>query len=453
MGDDVSETGERRRTLECRGTPTASLTFATLFLGLIVGVRPIEVVATGPVADVAFEIDGREVARVFDRPYRQPLDFGEEYAPHELVARAHDAKGKEIALARQWINLPRPPAEVQIVLEKDKSGKAVAVSLAWASRMGPRPTGVELTFDGRALAVDAARHARLPDYDASLPHVVTAGVEFPGGLYGRADRVLGGGTADEAGSELTAVPVRGPDGRPPSVESLQGRFRKNGEALRVVAVEHGPALVLLVRDPAENKEAFRRFGPYDHDLARIETRLEIDDRIQLVWPLATEVPDQSASNVLFDTSGIIHGVNTNFLFALQQPGSAAAGTSERRFADAVAVAGVSAAANGSRRAVVLVLGEGDEDHSRRTAGSIRRYLERIHVPLYVWSLARDKPPKVPPAAEWEGFEDISTVGKLHVAASRVQNDLMRQSIVWIEGRHLPQDITLADTGDGFGIAR
>jgi len=30
---------------------------------------------------------------------------------------------------------------------------------------------------------------------------------------------------------------------------------------------------------------------------------------------------------------------------------------------------------------------------------------------------------------------------------------MRQSIVWIEGRHLPQDITLADAGDGFGIAR
>jgi len=197
-------------------------------------------VATGPVADVAFELDGREVARVFDRPFRQPLDFGAEYAPHELVARAHDAKGKEIALARQWINLPRPPAEVQIVFEKDKSGKAVAVGLAWASRMGPRPTGVVLTFDGQPLSVDVTRHARLPEYDASLPHVVSAQVEFPGGLHGRADRVLAGGSADEAGSELTAVPVRGPNGRPLSIESLQGRLRKNGEALRVVAVEHGP---------------------------------------------------------------------------------------------------------------------------------------------------------------------------------------------------------------------
>ena len=435
------------------GTPTASLTFATLYLGLILGVRPIEVVATGPVADVAFELDGREVARVFDRPYRQPLDFGVEYAPHELVARAHDAKGKEIALARQWINLPRPPAEVQIVLEKDKSGKVVAVGLAWASRMGPRPTGVVLTFDGQPLPVDIARRARLPEYDASLPHVVSAEVEFPGGLHGRADRVLGGGSADEAGSELTAVPVRGPNDRAPSVESLQGRFRKNGEALRVVAVERGPALVFLVRDPAENKEAFRRFGPYDHDLARAETRLEIEDRIQLVWPLAKEIPDQSASNVLFDTAEIIHGVSTNFLYALLKSGTAPAGAGERRFADAVAVAGVSAAANGSRRAVVLVLGEGDRDHSSRAPSSIRHYLERIHVPLYVWSLSRGTPPKLPPAAEWNEYDDISTVGKLHDAASRVQNDLSRQSIVWIEGRHLPQDITLVDAGDGFGIAR
>ena len=146
-------------------------------------------------------------------------------------------------------------------------------------------------------------------------------------------------------------------------------------------------------------------------------------------------------------------MSTNFLFALLRSGSAAPGTGERRFADAVAVAGVSAAANGSRRAVVLVLGEGDQDHSSRTAGSIRHYLERIHVPLYVWSLSREKPPQRPPAAEWGEFADISTVGKLHDAASRVQNDLMRQSIVSIEGRHLPQDITLVDAGDGIGIAR
>jgi hypothetical protein len=433
-------------------TASASLTFATLFLGLVLGVRPVEVMATGPVAELAFELDGREVVRLFERPYRQPVDFGDEYSPHELVARAFDAKGQEIALARQWINLPRPPAEVGILLETGKSGKVIAARLAWASRMGPHPTSIALSIDGRPLSVDASGRAPLPAYDASVPHVVSSEVEFPGGIRGHADRVLGGGAADEAGSNLTAIPVRGATETPPSVESLQGRFRKNGDALRVMAVEHGPAQVYMVRDPGEIKEAFRRFGPYNRGLAGVETRLEIEDRIQLVWPLATEVPDQNASNVIFDEAGTIHGVDANFLFALTHGGTAKNGDAPRRFADAVAVAGLAAAATGSRRALVLALGENDWDHSRRSGTSIRHYLERIGVPLYVWSLAPERTAALP-AAAWGEFDDVSSVIKLHRAASRVQNELRRQSIVWIEGRHLPQDIVLADAGDDLAIAR
>ena len=411
--------------------------------------------ATGPVVEVAFELDGREQVRLSgSRIWKQDVDFGPEYSPHELVARAYDEKGKEVALARQWINLPRPPAEVEILLETDKSGKAIAARLAWASRMGPQPTSVALSFDGNPLPVDAARRAPLPAYDASLPHVLSAQVEFPGDIRGHADRVLGGGAADEAGSNLTAIPVRCPTERPPSAESLQGRFRKNDEPLRVMAVERGPALVMLVRDPAENKEAFKRFGPYDSRLAAIETRLEIEDRIQLVWPLPTEVPDQDASNLIFDASHAIHGVDTNFLFALLVHfGKSTANGGERRFADAVAVAGIAASANGSRSAVVLALGENDQDHSRRTAASIRHYLERINVPLYVWSLAPEKGSAAPQAAAWGQFDDISSVIKLHQAATAVQNDLRRQSIVWLEGRYLPQDIVLVDAGDGVEIAR
>src|SRR5215831_20999555 len=123
--------------------------------------------ATGPVSEVAFELDGREEVRLFERPYRQPLDFGEEYAPHELVARAYDAKGKEIALARQWINLPRAAAEVEILIEKEASGRPAAVRLSWASRLGPRPSRVSLTIDGHELALDDGRRAVLPLIDLS----------------------------------------------------------------------------------------------------------------------------------------------------------------------------------------------------------------------------------------------------------------------------------------------
>ncbi len=391
---------------------------------------------------------------MFDRPYRQPLDFGVEYAPHELVARAHDAKGKEIAVARQWINLPRPPAEVQIVLEKDKSGKAVAVGLAWASRMGPRPTGVVLTFDGQPLPVDIARHARLPEYDASLPHVVSAEVEFPGDLHGRADRVLGGGSADEAGSELTAVPVRGPNERPPSVESLQGRFRKNGEALRVVAVEHGPALVFLVRDPAENKEAFRRFGPVRPQPR--EGRDAARDRRSHSARLAARHGDPRPERV---ERALRHRGDHSWR-EHELPVRASAVRERAPRARANAGSRTRSPSRGSRRRRTDPAGPSCWSWERATRTTAAGPRPRSGI---TWSAStcRSTSGRFPGRSRRSGrprrngneFEDISTVGKLHDAASRVQNDLARQSIVWIEGRHLPQDITLVDAGDGIGIAR
>jgi hypothetical protein len=414
----------------------------------------VQVLATGPVVEVAYELDGREVVRLSgSQTWKQDVDFGTEYVPHELVARGFDVKGREIALARQWINLPRAPAEVEIVLEKDKKGRATGASLTWASRMGPHPTSVTLTFDGLALPLDVTHHAGLPAYDPTLAHVLSAQVDFPGDLHGHADLVLGGGKADEAGSELTAIPVHCESAMPSSAESLQGRFRKGGEPLKIMAVEHGPAAIMVVRDLREDREALRHVPPNDPSSWRKGTMLEKDDRLQVFWPVASEVPDRDAFNELFDASHVFEGSSASFSRALLRVTYPEWNGTARRFADAVAVAAVSAAGTGSRRAVVLVLGASDWDYSRRDPASIRRYLERIHVPLYVWSLEPERPPSVVPASVWGQFEDISTAKGFRSAVDRVLEDVKKQSVVWIEGRHLPQDITLTDTGDGMVIAR
>lgn len=402
-------------------------------------------------AAVAFELDGREVARLAKSPWAGSVDFGTEYAPHELVARAFDAKGRELTLARQWINLPRAAAEIEILLERDKRGRATAARLTWASRAGSVPTGTTLTFDGRELVLDGDHRATLPAYDPSLAHVLTAQADFPRGLHGRADRVIGGGRTEEAGSELTAIPIRVESGKPPSVESLQGRFRKNGEVLQVVAVERAPALVLVVRNLDEHSEALRHFPGAYHSGWERTTDLERGDRLRVVWPVASETADGDAVNVVFDASRDFTGMQANFGFALVRVEYVGPSPAPRRFADAVAVAGVSAAANGSRRAVVLALGELDRDQSVRDAGSVRRYLERIHVPLYVWSLAGQTTEA--PAAAWGQYEDVSTAKGFRRAAGRVLDDLKKQSVVWLEGRHLPQDIVLTESGDGISIAR
>jgi hypothetical protein len=408
-------------------------------------------VTTGPVAEVVFQLDGKDVARSSGSPWRGEVDFGAEYTPHELVARALDQKGAEIARARQWINLPRPPAEVEIFTEKDKAGRATAARLAWASRMGPHPTRASLTFDGRELPLDIVHRAKLPVFDVSTTHVLTAQIEFANDVRGRADLVLGGGSSDTAGSELTAVPIRIANGKLPSVESLQGRLVRNGMPLTVTGVERGPATLVLVRNLQTQALAVRLRTIFARKIFGDPTKLEKADQLQVQWPVLREISDVEGSNLLFEASRMYPGSRMSIVSLLTEVGYPGMNVQPRRFADAVAVAGVQAARYFSPRAVVLVLGPSDQDASRGDAAAIRRYLERLHVPLHVWALAEEG--LSAPTAAWGSFANVSTAAGFRAASDLVREDLRSQSIAWVEGRYLPQEITLVDRGDGITIAR
>jgi hypothetical protein len=110
-----------------------------------------------------------------------------------------------------------------------------------------------------------------------------------------------------------------------------------------------------------------------------------------------------------------------------------------RISDAVAVAGLQASAENHRRAVVLVLGGDVKDSSHYSPEKVRGYLDSVHVPLFVWSLYG---PQSPAAKAWSGAEDVSTVEKLAQAVTRLRAELESQRIVWLEGRYLPQSISL-----------
>jgi hypothetical protein len=370
------------------------------------------------------------------------------------VARALDAKGLELARARQWINLPRPPAEVEVLLEKDASGRVLAARLAWASRMGSKPEKVSLTFDGQALILDGSHRALIPEHDPLLPHVLRARLDFGGGVESRTDLVLGGGSSGEAESELTAVPVRAGNAKPPTVESLRGRLERNGRKLKIVAVERLPARVILVRDLDPASEARSWLPALSRRAPRDWSALGSEDLLQVQWPVAREIPGDDARNVVFDASRTFRGSEASLASILQivrYPGASAA---PRRFSDAVAIAGLQAAGSYSRRAVILALGTFQHDESVRRPDAVRRYLERLRVPLYVWSFAGGGP-AVPAAAGGRagpgGFEDVSTAEGMRRAFERLQGDLESQSIVWVEGRHLPQEIRLASDGDGVTL--
>jgi hypothetical protein len=71
------------------------------------------------------------------------------------------------------------------------------------------------------------------------------------------------------------------------------------------------------------------------------------------------------------------------------------------YTDAVAAAGLRAAAIQRPRAVVLILGERPRDDSELSPPQVREYLSAIGVPLFVWSLA--------PRAAAPGWTDVLDV--------------------------------------------
>ncbi|HEY7215721.1 MAG TPA: hypothetical protein VIC28_13905 [Thermoanaerobaculia bacterium] len=431
------------------------IAFATLLLGLISGVYPIEVTVGGAVRSVEITLDGAPAGHLEGPPWVARIDLGSDLRPREMTARGLDAEGREVARVTQWLNLPRPPAEVEIVLENGADGAPKAAVLTWQSVSGVKPASIGLTLDGHPLVVDEQGHAPLPPGDLKVLHVLTAELWFPPGLLARKDVVFGGEYGSEVSTELTAVPVRVHQGASlPPPERLGGWFASAGQPLPVAAVEDGPGKVVLVRLPGGNEILDKLFPPSRRGRVpalRYEMRLGKEDRVRFLSLSSNPFRKSKVPAELFDMSrdlsyeeGGLFWHLTNSRVMKDVEGK------ERRIADAVAVAGLQAAAENYRRAVVLVLGRDDEDSSRYDPGTVRRYLESIHVPLFVWSLYGTD---APAAKRWGEAEDISSIYKLSAAVARLRRELEAQRIVWLEGRYLPQAIALSPTAQGVDLPR
>jgi hypothetical protein len=447
------------------------IAFATLLLGLITGVYPIEVTVGGRVTAVEITLDGAPAGRLDGPPWVARVDLGRDLRPRELTAHGLDAAGKEIARVTQWLNLPRPPAEVDVVLENGADGKPKAALLAWQSVNGVKPASIGLTLDGQPLAVDERGRTALPPRDLSVVHVLTAELWFPPGLLARKDVVFGGEYGSEVSTELTAVPVRLlPGAALPPPAGLRGWFAAGGRTLPVAAVEDGPGKVILVRLPngveiLDKLVPDRRWSPalsFRQGMQanradrirslRHDMRLGKEDKVRFLSLSSNPYRSSRVPAELFDMSrplGYEDGGIFWYLTNSSMPGDAAG--SERRVADAVAVAGLQASADNYRRAVVLLLGrDADDAASRYDPATVRRYLESIHVPLFVWSLYG---PRTAAAQRWGGAEDVSTVAKLNAAVKKLRGELESQRIVWLEGRHLPQSIALSGSAQGIELPR
>ncbi len=433
--------------------------FASLWLGIVTGTVPVELLVPPETARVEVFLDGSPAGALAAPPWSLPVDLGDEIAPHELVAVAMDAEGAEIGRARQWLNLPRPAAVLEVTLAATPEAGGVA-RVAWAAPAGAAPLLVRASFDERALPVAEPSAVPLPPYDPEVPHLLRVEAVFPGEVSASRELVLGGALAEELSFELTGVPVLLSErrGGGEDIEVWAG-----DQALAPLAVEEGLADLVVVVDPgaqpelaAMAQEARRRTPSLAGGMrsvpgmvdGRFVAPLPEEVRLRVLSPAPSRHAHAGVRFELFAHGPELRARDGGLLYHLLRHVAPPEPGTDPRLADAVAVAALEAAQETRRRGVLLILGPGPREASHYPAMAVRRYLERLRVPLTVWTTGGRR--RAEPPAAWGESERVGSLAALERAARRLADRLERQRIVWVAGAHLPQALTASPGLAGGG---
>jgi hypothetical protein len=453
------------------------ISFASLFVGFVIGIVNVELMASGGVDRGALLLDGRPVAELRE-PFRAPVDLGCDPAPHELVAVAYDAEGKELGRAWQLINLPRPTAEASLVLEEGRGGTGRVARLTWRALVGEVPKALSVTFDGNPLAFADPRRIELPPHEPAQVHFLRAELEFGEGVSASAELIFGGSKRSEALAELSAIPVEPEEEASlPSAAEMTGWLEARGVPLEVEGVEaagvdvvfvvEGSAIRDLKRAASRSADEYRRSSDSFPDPRKNPSgtptfrrwggtggrrlSVPVDLRFRMQRPVARMTAQKEMVANLFPSTrwfayrALTPGRLVDALLSLsEEPPSG------QRLADAVVVAGLEAAKGNGRRAVVLILGPGAKDEGLLGAEEARSFLTRLGVPLQVWSAGRKHSRE---GVRWEAKRVLSDTREVEGAVAELLEAAARQRIVWVEGSHLPQDVELGPLVKGIRLAR
>lgn len=435
------------------------LEFATLFLGLIWGAQPLELVVGSPeLTRVEIRLDGRPVKKLQGPPWKTTVDFGL-LAPHRLEAVGFDAQSQPIARAEQWVNMPKPPAEARLVIEQEPGGQRKKAVLKWESIDGSQPQ-VTVRFDGQILPVTSAEQFDVPVTDPGELHFLIAELIFQDGSTAHAEASFGGQFGDQVETELTAFPVRQLRADAPTSSLSRCLTNSSGEPLKVALVERGAAEVLIVRD-AGTEPILRRLRSttsrlsvpslrasrvrpkYNMDTARYDMALEDADRVRFIWPNVVGTDHPHFKNAgFFDSSPFVTAKDGGLYFFITQAYPPKT-EGPQHLADALALAGLRAAAEGRRRAAILVLGDREpQEKSAQTPAAVRAFLDTLQVPLHVWAGANLDLV----ARGWPLARGFASVDLMRLAVLELQRDLDSQRVAWIAGRYLPSEIRLLPEG-------
>jgi hypothetical protein len=432
--------------------------FQTLFLGIVFGLWPVRVMVSPPVASVELVLDGTAVGSVSAEPWTLNCDFGPP-SPHELVAVGRNARGEEVSRARQWVNLPKPPALAQLFVESAGQGKPFGrARLSWNTLSAAKAKRIRVLLDGKEIAAKSPAAFDLPAVDTTTAHLLSAEVTFTDGTMARAEAAFGGEVAAGVQTELTAVPIvlRAGATLPPPAQ-MKGWFSDGGVPVPVIAVDEGlaDAVVVFDQDVLGRFRGLTPVRPSTSVIVPSEGGMQASrggNRLFAMFavPQVIRAPGRELRS-LFPVSVPMTLDPSELAWAVFNLQFSAAKPSEQALANAVATAGLQAAAVSRRRAVVVLLGEPTPDRSTISVEDARVFLQDIDVPLFVWSpdprIARTDLPG------WGRPREVSNDLLFLGAFARLQTSLQAQRIVWLEGSHLPQRIVLSPQVKDAFLAR
>jgi hypothetical protein len=433
--------------------------FLTLFVGLVLGHQNVELSVSGQAARVEIRLNGEIVAAKDSEPWVLRCDFGRELHPGRLKAIAFDEGGRIIGIDEQWINLPTDRAEAEIVAERDDTGRIVGAKLTWKSPEFERPKNLKVSLDDTELKLQPPYRVDLSGVDADSVHVLRAEFVFANDLSLKRELAFGKVFSGVHSSGLTALPVmlEEIDELPP-IDQLEGWFADGDEELPVAGVERDSARLVVVADPTtiglvgqlfQDRKKTGRRKRRGEDGPRFADELAEDVQVLVLIPEPMVPEGRSQATLLFPLSRKSVSGDEGLLKAVMgaKPGGIiGAGL---MMGDAVAMASIRAAQDNHRRAVLVLLGKQREDISRVVPASVREFATDLRVPLVVWDLSG---PQALPPEGWDPDRKVEDVDDLRRAMRRLRYLLDQQRIVWLGGRHLPQELTLGPAAEGIALA-
>lgn len=419
--------------------------FVTLLLGLVTGPRQVEIAVQGPIAAIEISLDGRVVRRLEEQPWKTEIDFGDRLLPHRVRASAFDKQGNLLDWTYQVVNYSRSNFEAAIVLDAAIDDPARGGRVVWQGALNEPPRRIDLRFDNRSLAVDPDGRFVLPEHDPEAMHVLEAAVTFADGSTGLADLTFGGQYVDRTTTALTAVPLTSSPGEPWTLSQVRGWLQRDGAALEVFTVAAPIGLVVVLRDHGLERST-RSVLPWREQMSRSPYSTSAGSNYQVTAMCARPLEGSPGTFRLSQPTDV--GARYGLRRFLLHEGPLVRNKSvdgrklvkkEQKLWDGLAVAGLSAARRNSPRAVVLMIGEKLDDHSQLTAQQVLDYLQSIHVPLLIWA------PDEPDLATFGlSRHDRVYVGRLGLEGleKAVARELESQTIVWVKGEHLPNELSL-----------